>query len=62
MTKYLNSHKIIELYKEILYLRAGLLSIDILQRVPMILSTFMEIFISVLYIAFQSIKHRKLNI
>ena len=43
--KYTNSHKIVRLYKAISYLRRRSLRIDILERVPMIICTFMETFI-----------------
>ena len=43
--KYTNSHKIARLYKAISYLRRRSLRIDILERVSMIICTFMETFI-----------------
>ena len=45
--RIINFHKTIGLYKELSYLRAGSLRIDILQRIPMILCTFMQTFIHI---------------
>ena len=58
--KQLNSGKIIGLYKEISYLRVESLRIEILERVSMIVCTFMRTAIGVFIYCFPIKKPRNL--